>query len=243
MKHDTPHSKFQYQVNQRMESHSVVSHFIAAYVSRKSLAAIYRTAFSWALKCFARFSLLHVLPLLPSAQIISLSCCSRCQSASTSCWSPRVLSVCAELLSLLSLSLFDSRRELMSRVIKSVCSSNPNSFLSRIPPLNWYQSTTFSNSLFINSWLRCWFKMPTTRQKRKASEPLLPGLPEEKRPRSKKSAGSTPSRKPAPKKGKKVLPSPCPLYHRNYLQKICWNEARSKSALCCTCKRHPQAWG
>lgn len=47
--------------------------------------------------------------------------------------------------------------------------------------------------------------MPTTRQKRKPGDILLPGLPEEKRPRSEKGAGSASSRKPAAKKGKKVL--------------------------------------
>lgn len=47
--------------------------------------------------------------------------------------------------------------------------------------------------------------MPTTRQKRKPGDVLLSGLPEEKRPRSEKSADSTSSRKPAAKKGKKVL--------------------------------------
>ncbi|CAI7670379.1 unnamed protein product [Penicillium palitans] len=45
--------------------------------------------------------------------------------------------------------------------------------------------------------------MPTTRQKRKPGDILLPGLPEEKRPRSEKGAGSASSRKPAAKKGKK----------------------------------------
>ncbi|KAF4766475.1 hypothetical protein N7455_005476 [Penicillium solitum] len=45
--------------------------------------------------------------------------------------------------------------------------------------------------------------MPTTRQKRKPGDVLLSGLPEEKRPRSEKSADSTSSRKPAAKKGKK----------------------------------------
>lgn len=47
--------------------------------------------------------------------------------------------------------------------------------------------------------------MPTTRQKRKDDDPLLPGLPETKRPRSDKGAGSTSGRKPAAQKGKKVL--------------------------------------
>ncbi|CAI7652564.1 unnamed protein product [Penicillium crustosum] len=45
--------------------------------------------------------------------------------------------------------------------------------------------------------------MPTTRQKRKDDDPLLPGLPETKRPRSDKGAGSTSGRKPAAQKGKK----------------------------------------
>lgn len=47
--------------------------------------------------------------------------------------------------------------------------------------------------------------MPTTRQKRKTGEALLPGLPEEKRPKSEKGAASTSGRKPAAKKGKQVL--------------------------------------
>ncbi|CAI7614016.1 unnamed protein product [Penicillium viridicatum] len=50
--------------------------------------------------------------------------------------------------------------------------------------------------------------MPTTRRKRKTGEALLPGLPEEKRPRSEKGAASTSGRKPAAKKGKQKQEEP-----------------------------------
>ncbi|KAJ5402555.1 uncharacterized protein N7487_008451 [Penicillium crustosum] len=54
--------------------------------------------------------------------------------------------------------------------------------------------------------------MPTTRQKRKDDDPLLPGLPETKRPRSDKGAGSTSGRKPAAQKGKKKKQDSEPPY-------------------------------
>lgn len=57
-----------------MKSCSIASDFITEHISRKSLAAIYSTAFSLSLKSFTLPFLFHILPLLPSAQSISLSC-------------------------------------------------------------------------------------------------------------------------------------------------------------------------
>lgn len=170
-----------------------------------SLAAIYSTAFSLSLKSFTSFLISHsTVATLSSKHFFVLPLSLVCQCASTSCQNPRVLSVL--LWSRLpSLSLFDNKRELMPRVIKAVCSSKNSISLFHISRISWYQPTTFFNSLFINNWAWCWFKMPTTRQKRKPGDVLLSGLPEEKRPRSEKSADSTSSRKPAAKKGKKVL--------------------------------------
>lgn len=87
--------------------------------------------------------------------------------------------------------------------------------------------------------------MPTTRRKRGADEKLLPGLPEEKRRRSSKGtiSGGSHARKPAAKKGKKVLyPLTSCIMKITHIMSLS-KEARSKSASCCTCKRPPPAWG
>lgn len=103
---------------------SVASDFIIEYASRNSLAAIYSTAFPLSLKSFALSFLLHVLPLLPSAQRISLSC--RSSLYVNELWLRakvhKFYLFCAGLSTLPNLSLFDNKQKLVPQVIKAVCS-------------------------------------------------------------------------------------------------------------------------